>query len=223
MSQIAANLASLRAKIAAAATAAGRAPESIKLIAVSKTQAPEAIEKALNAGQTVFGENRVKEAKDKYELLRQKHPKLELHLIGHLQRNKAELAVTLFDVIQTLDRPKLAAGIKAAMKKTGRAPRLYIQVNIGNEPQKSGVTPNDLETLLKLCRSEYGLNIEGLMCIPPHGVDPAPHFRLLKELADRHALPRISMGMSADFEAAIKCGATEVRVGTAIFGERKKA
>lgn len=220
MKDIHTNLDNLTKKIAAAAKAAGRDPSGVKLIAVSKFQPVEAVEAARNAGQTCFGENRVQEAKGKYASLRAQHPSLELHLIGPLQTNKAEEAVKLFDVIQTLDRPRLAAALAAAMKKSGKTPRLYVEVNIGHEPQKSGVLPEDLDNFLKQCREDYGLKVEGLMCIPPFEDDPSPHFRHLKQLADRHHLKHISMGMSADFEQAIACGATEVRIGTAIFGER---
>jgi PLP dependent protein len=235
---IADNLAALKSRIAVAAKAAGRDPASIKLIAVSKTQPIEAVKAALTAGQKVFGENRVQEAKTKYSSFTSRTPpvrrslgeggsleprasSLELHLIGPLQTNKAEEAVKLFDVIQTLDRPKLAAALSAAMKKTSRSPRLYVEINIGSEPQKSGIPPEALENFLNLCRAKHSLKIEGLMCIPPQNVDPALYFQRLKQLADRHGLPHISIGMSADFEEAIRCGATEIRIGTAIFGERK--
>ncbi|MDD5587433.1 MAG: YggS family pyridoxal phosphate-dependent enzyme [Alphaproteobacteria bacterium] len=221
MASISANLEALRHRIAAAAKAAGRDPSGVRLIAVSKFQPLEAVKAALAAGQTCFGENRVQEAKGKFVVLRAEHPELELHLIGPLQTNKAGEAVRLFDVIQTLDRPQLAAALTAAIKKTGKTPRLYVEVNTGDEPQKSGVLPEVLDGFLGLCRGEHGLKIEGLMCIPPVTDNPEPHFRLLKQMADKHGLPHISMGMSADFEAAIRCGATEVRVGTAVFGERK--
>jgi PLP dependent protein len=223
MTSISANLEATLQKIAAAAKAAGREASGVKLIAVSKLQPLEAVKAALAAGQACFGENRVQEAKGKFEGLRSVHPELELHLIGPLQTNKAEDAVRLFDVIQTLDRPRLAAALAAAIKKIGRTPVLYVEVNTGDEPQKAGVLPEALNAFLSLCRTSYGLNIEGLMCIPPLTDDPEPHFRLLKRLADEHGLPHISMGMSADFEAAIRCGATEVRTGTAVFGERKSS
>jgi hypothetical protein len=221
MNSIAANLSSLRQNIAAAANSAGRDPSSIKLIAVSKTKPLEAVQEALATGQTVFGENYMQEAKAKFADLKQKHVGLELHLIGPLQTNKAEEAVKLFDAIQTLDRPKLASALALAMRKTGRTPRLYVEVNTGNEPQKAGVLPEGLDSFLRLCRTDYGLSVSGLMCIPPLTDDPVPHFKLLKQLVDRTGLKNISMGMSADYEAAIRAGATEVRVGTAIFGERK--
>lgn len=222
MTDIAANLARIKKEIANVATTAGRAPDSVKLIAVSKFQPLEAVRAALMAGQTCFGENRVQEAKTKYALLRQTYPGLECHLIGPLQTNKAIEAVRLFDVIQTLDRPKLAAALADAMRKEGKTPRLYIEVNIGNEPQKAGIAPEKLSDFRRMCRNEYGLTIEGLMCIPPESEDPAPHFRRLKQLADEHGLPHISMGMSADFQQAITCGATEVRIGTAVFRARHK-
>ena len=170
------------------------------------------------AGQYCFGENRVQEAAEKFAALRT--PELELHLIGPLQTNKAEAAVRLFDVIQTLDRAKLAAALAKAIQKTGCHPRLYVEINSGREAQKAGIAPEALDDFLHLCRDVYALTVTGLMCIPPQTDDPVPHFRLLKGLADRHALPHISMGMSADFSQAIACGATEVRIGTAIFGAR---
>jgi pyridoxal phosphate enzyme (YggS family) len=221
MTDISANLEALRQKIAAAAKVAGRDPAGVKLVAVSKFQPVEAVRAALAAGQTCFGENRVQEARAKYEGLRDEYPALELHLIGPLQTNKAAEAVRLFDVIETLDRPKLAAALAAAMKKERCSARLYVEVNTGNEPQKSGVAPEALGDFLRLCREEYGLSIKGLMCIPPEADDAAPHFQLLKRLADENGLPYVSMGMSADYESAIRCGATEIRVGTAVFGERK--
>lgn len=218
---ISANLAGLREKINLSAISSHRAPASVKLIAVSKRHPSEVIEAAIDAGQTCFGENRVQEAETKFKELRQKHPELELHLIGQLQTNKAETAVNLFNVIQTLDRPNLAEAIAKAIRKTGKTPKLYIEVNIGNEPQKSGIAPESLEEFLSQCLSSYGLAISGLMCIPPQSEAPTPHFQRLKLLADRFGLTNISMGMSDDFESAIDSGATEVRIGTAIFGERK--
>jgi len=220
---IAANLALIRRKMAEAALKTGRNPEEIKLIAVSKTFPAQAVRAAIASGQTCFGENRVQEAKAKYHDLRREFPSLELHLIGPLQTNKAMDAVRLFDVIQTLDRPKLAAAVAAAIGKEGKTPRLYAEINTGKEPQKAGVAPEELCGFLRLCREEHGLKIEGLMCIPPEAEDPEPHFRLLKRLADENGLARISMGMSADFETAIACGATEVRLGTAVFGKRGQA
>jgi len=192
-----------------------------ELIAVSKGQPPAAIEAALKAGQLAFGENRVQEAKTKFALLRPHWPDLRLHMIGPLQTNKAEDAVLLFDVIETLDRPRLADALARAIKKLNRAPALYIEVNIGNEPQKAGIEPDGLGVFLAYCRTECGLTVTGLMAIPPQAEDTAPYFTKLKTLADAHGLPHISMGMSADFEAAIRCGATEVRVGSALFGPRQ--
>jgi len=210
MSSIASNIAEVRQRLGNA-----------KLIAVSKTQGIEAVREALAAGQRAFGENRVQEAQKKFSPLRAEYPDIELHLIGPLQTNKAQDAVECFDVIQTLDRPALADALAKAMRKTGRKPRLYIEVNIGNEAQKSGIAPDKLDDFFGYCRDKCGLSISGLMCIPPQGDDPRPHFLRLHELATRLSLPHISMGMSADYEIAIACGATEVRVGTAIFGSRK--
>ena len=219
MSFIAANLDAVRLKIVQAERAAGRA-DSVKLIAVSKFHPLEAVKEAVAAGQMFFGENRVQEAAEKFPAIREACPALELHLIGPLQTNKAESAVRLFDVIQTLDRVSLAAALAKALKKTGRTPRLYIEVNVGAEAQKAGIVVDDVPRFLAVCRDEYGLTVSGLMCIPPVGEDPVPHFQTLKRLADQHKLFHVSMGMSGDFDAAIFCGATEVRVGTAIFGHR---
>lgn len=220
MKDVQKNLSQLRDTIQKAAIACGRAPEGIDLIAVSKTQPLSLIMDALAAGQRHFGENRVQEAQQKFPALRQDFPDICLHLIGALQTNKAEAAVELFDVIETLDRPKLAAAIAAAMRKTGRQPRLYVEVNIGEEPQKAGILPDALPEFLMECRDRHGLPISGLMCIPPQNLDPTPYFTHLVRLADQHALPHRSMGMSNDYKTAITCGATAVRVGTAIFGVR---
>ncbi|MDR3423557.1 MAG: YggS family pyridoxal phosphate-dependent enzyme [Alphaproteobacteria bacterium] len=209
MSSIAANLAALRAR-------AGNAT----LIAVSKTHGITAVREALAAGQRVFGENRVQEAQGKFPDLRRTYPDIELHLIGTLQSNKAQAAVALFDVIQTLDRPALAEALAQAIQKTGRRPRIYIEVNIGNEPQKAGIAPDQTESFLASCR-QIGLQISGLMCIPPQGQDPTPYFLRTHELQERLALPHLSMGMSQDFKIALACGATEIRIGTAIFGARE--
>ncbi len=192
----------------------------VTLIAVSKTQSIEAIREALLAGQRIFGENRVQEAQRKFSALRAEFPDIELHLIGPLQTNKAQNAVEVFDVIHTLDRPALAEALAKAMRKTARKPRLYIEVNIGNEPQKSGVTPDKLDELLSFCKNSCGLSISGLMCLPPKAENPSAYFQNLRALADRLSLPHVSMGMSDDYETALECGATEVRIGTAIFGER---
>jgi pyridoxal phosphate enzyme (YggS family) len=206
--------------MAAAAGAMGRDVAAIRLIAVSKGQSTDDVKEALKAGQRCFGENRVQEAEAKFGPLRALYSDLELHLVGPLQTNKAEAAVQLFDVIETLDRPKLAQELAKAITKTGRTPRLSIEINSGNEPQKAGIAPAALGDFLAFCNQGCGLSVTGLMCIPPHTTDPEPYFRELKTLADQHGLSHISMGMSADFETAIRCGATEVRVGTALFGAR---
>jgi len=220
MDEIARNLQKIRQRIKTAAESAGRDPDTVRLIAVSKGKTESDVRAAIKAGHRLFGENRVQEAKGKYELLRKICPELELHLIGPLQSNKAEEAVRLFDVIETLDRPRLAEALAAAIKKTGQAPRFYIEVNLGAEPQKAGIAPEELAQFLRFCRVTCGLEVEGLMCIPPKENDAAPHFQRLRELALQHGLVHLSMGMSDDFDSAIKCGATEVRIGTAIFGAR---
>lgn len=220
MSLISDNLKMIRQKMAVAAQTVGRDPATIDLIAVSKMQDEVAVRAAMKAGQNLFGENRVQEAQNKFLKLRPLHEPLKLHLIGPLQTNKADSAVKLFDTIHTLDRPNLADALAKAIRKIGRSPQLYIEVNIGAEPQKAGVTPKDFDIFLKYCRESCNLKIEGLMCIPPQGQNPEPYFRDLKNLADRAKLSRLSMGMSADYEMAIRCGATEVRIGSALFGER---
>lgn len=217
---IAANLAAIRARIAEACIRANRAPEEVTLVAVSKTHPQEAVVAALAAGQAVFGENRVQEAEAKFPPLRAAHPAMRLHIIGGLQTNKARDAVAVADVIESIDRPRLAAAIAAAMAKEGRRPDCLVQVNTGDEAQKSGVPRTEADAFIRAARDEYGLPVTGLMCIPPVETDPRPHFALLREMAARHGLPVLSMGMSADFEAAIAEGATLVRVGTAIFGHR---
>jgi len=194
--------------------------DTATLIAVSKTRSVDEIRQALIAGQRVFGENRVQEAQAKFPQLRVEYPDIELHLIGPLQTNKADEAVHLFDVIQTLDRPKLAEKLAAAISKVGRTPRLYVEINIGKEPQKTGIAPDELGEFLTFCCDRCGLQISGLMCIPPQSQDPTMFFRRMKQLADKHHLPHLSLGMSADYQEALKCGATEVRIGTAIFGTR---
>jgi pyridoxal phosphate enzyme (YggS family) len=217
---IAANLAEIRRRIAAAAGSCGRQADDIALVAVSKTHAPDAIEAAIAAGQTLFGENRVQEAQAKFPALRQRHPGLRLHLIGPLQTNKVREAVALFDAIETVDREKLARGLAAEMARSGRRPDCLVQVNIGREPQKAGVLPDDLDALVVLCRDRLALPLVGLMAIPPVDEPAAPYFASLAEMARRHRLPALSMGMSGDFEIAIRSGATLVRVGTAVFGPR---
>lgn len=220
---IAARLNAVRERIGAAALSAGRDPRSVALVAVSKTHGIRAVRQALVAGQRIFGENRVQEAASKFPQLKAEFPDLTLHLIGPLQTNKLKDAVALFDVIETVDRPKLAEKLAEEMQRTGRRPRCYIQVNIGNEPQKAGVTPHDVSALLALSRDDYRLPVVGLMCIPPAGQDPAPYFTQMAALAKQHHLPILSQGMSGDYPAAIAAGATHVRVGTAIFGNRPPA
>jgi len=212
-------LADIRDRMAKAARLADRKPEETRLIAVSKTFGPEAIEPLLAAGQRLFGENRVQEAQAKWPALREKYPDVELHLVGQLQSNKAVDAVTLFDVIHSLDRSSLAQALARAMEKTGKRPACYVQVNIGQEDQKGGVALDALPALLEETRA-LNLPVVGLMCVPPVDKEPAPYFALLAKLARRHGLPRLSMGMSGDFETAITLGATEVRIGTALFGAR---
>ena len=220
MTDITANLALIRERIAEATARANRPADAVTLVAVSETHPAEAVAEALEAGQTVFGENRVQEAAGKFPALRSAWPALRLHVIGGLQTNKARDAVRLADVIESLDRPKLAAALAEAMAKEGRCPELLVQVNTGDEPQKAGIPRAEAEGFLRACREEWDLPVRGLMCIPPAAEDPRPHFLHLAELAARHALPVLSMGMSGDFEAAIACGATHVRVGSAIFGSR---
>ena len=206
--------------IATAAQAAGRDAGDITLIAVSKTfEGPEIIP-VIEAGQRIFGENRVQEAKSKWPALRMRWPEVELHLIGPLQSNKAAEAVQLFDAIHTVDRPKIAEAIAKEMKKQEKSLQLFVQVNTGREPQKAGIDPDEADAFLKTCREIHGLEIEGLMCIPPADEDPAPHFALLADIAERNGLKGLSMGMSGDYAAAIAGGATHVRVGSAIFGSR---
>lgn len=215
-----ARLDAVKTRVAAAAVAAGREAQDISLVAVSKTFDEEAIQPLLEAGQRVFGENRVQEAARKWPALREQYTNIELHLIGPLQSNKLDDALVLFDVFHTLDRPKLAAALVKARDKGITLPRLFVQVNTGEEPQKAGIAPQDLESFLGRCRDEWALDIEGLMCIPPADEEPALHFALLEKLAQRHGLAKLSMGMSGDFETAIQFGATHVRVGSALFGER---
>jgi pyridoxal phosphate enzyme (YggS family) len=213
------NLRRVQDRIANAAIAAGRKPEDITLVAVSKTKPVEAIVSALAAGQTVFGENRVQEAAGKFPALRQGH-NFSLHLIGGLQTNKARDAVRIADVIESLDRPKLADAIAAAIAREGRTPSLLIEVNTGSEPRKSGIDRDRADDFIEACKARFGAALAGLMCVPPLHEDPRRHFTWLAERAARHGLATLSMGMSADFEVAIACGATCVRVGSAIFGAR---
>ncbi len=217
---ITANLAAVRVRIAAAARLAGRDPGAITLIAVSKFHPAESVQPALAAGQRDFGENRVQEAAGKWPPQRARWPDYKLHLIGPLQTNKVREAVALFDVIHTLDREKLARRVADEIAASGKSPALFIQVNTGDEPQKAGVSPRDTDHFIAQCRDELGLNISGLMCIPPAEENAALHFALLAEIAARNGLAQLSMGMSDDFEIAIAHGATHVRVGSAIFGAR---
>jgi pyridoxal phosphate enzyme (YggS family) len=213
-------LATVKQRITDAAREAGRDAASVTLVAVSKTHDADTIRPALAAGQRVFGENRVQEAKGKWPELKEAFPGIELHLIGPLQTNKVREAVALFDVIETVDRPKLARALADEMERTGRVVPCLIQVNTGLETQKAGLHPDSIDSMLKLCRDEYKLPVVGLMCIPPVDEDPEPHFRMLAEAAARNGLAVVSMGMSGDFAAAIRLGATHVRVGSAIFGAR---
>ena len=220
---IAANLASVRDRIARAARSAGRDPAGVTLVAISKTQPPERIGAVLAAGQRVFGENRVQEAAAKWPALREAWPGLELHLVGPLQTNKVKEAVALFDAIESVDRPKLAQALAAEMTRSGRRPACYIQVNTGEEPQKAGIEPGAADAFIRLCRADLALPVVGLMCIPPVDEEPSLHFALLAEIGRRNGLSQLSMGMSGDYETAVGFGATHVRVGTAIFGERAAA
>ena len=219
-SNVAANLRQVKDRIAAAAQRAGRAPDSVQLVAVSKTHPAEAVTAALAAGQLLFGENRVQEAQGKFPDLRASHPTMRLHIIGGLQTNKARDAVKVADVIESLDRPRLADAIADAIQREGRAPDLLVQVNVGDEPQKAGIPTAEADAFIAACKTRFGTALTGLMCIPPAEGDPAPHFDWLAACAQRHGLAILSMGMSGDFETAIAHGATHVRVGTAIFGHR---
>ncbi len=220
MSDTVTRLEAIRASVARAARDFGRKPETVMLIAVSKTKPAEQIAEALEAGQRVFGENYVQEAKAKWPALKVRFPDAEVHMIGPLQSNKAREAVELFDAIHSLDRESLAKELAREIAKLGKAPRLFVQVNTGEEPQKGGIRPGEVDAFLTRCREVHGLAIEGLMCIPPAEDAPSPHFALLAKIAARNGLRGLSMGMSADYEAAIQLGATYVRVGSAIFGER---
>lgn len=215
-----AHLAEIKQRIATAAKDAGRKPEAVTLVCVTKTFGPEAILPVLEAGERHFGENKVQEAEAKWPALKARFPDIELHLIGPLQSNKAREAVECFDVIETLDRPKLAAALAKEIVRAKKQPKLYVQVNTGAEPQKAGVLPQDADQFIASCWKEHGLTISGLMCIPPVEEQASPHFALLSTIAKRNGIAILSMGMSADFELAIQLGATHVRVGSAIFGKR---
>jgi PLP dependent protein len=220
---VAMRLTNVRAQIAAAARQTGRAVDSVTLVAISKMHPASAIEAALAAGQRNFGENRVQEAQAKFPALKARYPDLRLHLVGPLQTNKARDAVRLFDVIHTLDRPRLADALTRAMEQEGRRPALLVEVNIGSEPQKAGIAPAAADAFIAECRNRWHPAPAGLMCIPPANADPGPYFAALADLARRNGLPELSMGMSADFAIAVAHGATLVRVGTAIFGLRPPA
>jgi hypothetical protein len=213
-------LETVRTEIVRACRDAGRDPAEVELVAVSKTFAAEVIEPVIDAGQRVFGENRVQEAKGKWPALIARNPDVKLHLIGPLQSNKAKEAVALFDAIHSVDRASLCEALAKEIERQGRSPLLFTQINTGAEPQKAGVLPQDADEFLKACRDSYGLNIAGLMCIPPVEDAPGPHFALTAKIAKRNGLKLLSMGMSADFDTAIALGATHVRVGSAIFGGR---
>jgi PLP dependent protein len=220
MNDAARNLHIVQERIAAAAREGGRPEGEITLVAVSKTFTADAIRPVIEAGHRVFGENRVQEAQGKWPALKEAFPGIELHLIGPLQSNKAKEAVALFDVIETVDREKIAAALAAEMAKQGRRPRLYVQVNTGLEPQKAGIDPRETVAFVARCREVHGLGIEGLMGIPPLDENPGPHFALLEKLAREAGVEKLSMGMSGDYETAVHFGATSVRVGSAIFGSR---
>jgi pyridoxal phosphate enzyme (YggS family) len=213
-------LAEVRRRIVEAARAGGRDPAAVTLVAVSKTHDADRVRELLQAGQRVFGENRVQEAEEKFPALKAEYPDLELHLIGPLQTNKAREAVALFDVIQSVDRERLAMTLAKEMARVGRRPGCFVQVNTGEEPQKAGVMPAEVDSFVAACRDTHKLPIVGLMCIPPVDEEATLHFALLAKMAARNGLPQVSMGMSADYESAVRLGATHVRVGTALFGDR---
>ncbi len=213
-------LALVRARIARAARDAERDPQAVTLVCVSKTFGPQDITPVIGVGERVFGENRVKEALEKWPPLTASHPGLELHLVGPLQSNKARDAVALFDVIETVDREKIAKALAGEIQRTARHPRLYVQINTGAEPQKAGVLPKEADRFIASCRKTFGLEISGVMCIPPIDDQASPHFAMLNQIAARNGLRELSMGMSADFALAIQLGATHVRIGSAIFGAR---
>ena len=220
MSEGADHLAEVTRRIAEAARAAGRDPGQVTLVAVSKTHGADRVRELLAAGQRVFGENRVQEAEEKYPALKAEYPDLQLHLIGPLQTNKARDAVALIDVIESVDRERLAVTLAKEMARTGRRPECFIQVNTGEEAQKAGVLPVELDAFVMACRDTHKLPVVGLMCIPPVDEEPALHFALLVKMAARNGLAKVSMGMSADYEIAVRLGATHVRVGSALFGAR---
>ena len=218
---VAASLAAVREAIAAAAKKAGRAPHDVTLVAISKNHREDRIRPALEAGHRIFGENRVQEAHAKWPALKDRYPGVELHLVGPLQTNKVRQALGMFDVIETLDRPKLARTLAREMARIERQTPCYIQINTGEEPQKAGVMPGEAGDFISLCRDQLALTVAGLMCIPPIDEEPALHFALLAEIAGRHGIDGLSMGMSADFECAVALGASHVRIGTSIFGEQR--
>jgi PLP dependent protein len=217
---VAGNLRAVRARIVAAAEAVGRDPAGITLVAVSKAQPDARVRAALAAGQRVFGENYVQEAKARWPALCARHQGVRLHMIGPIQTNKAKDVVGLFDVIETVDRAKLARALAKEMDRLDRRPPCFIEVNTGEEPQKAGVWPAEADVLIRECRDDLGLSVAGLMAIPPEGEEPSLHFALLADIARRNGLDQLSMGMSADYEIAVQFGATHVRVGSAIFGAR---
>lgn len=220
MERVSKELLNVQQEIAAAAATTGRAADSVRLVAITKTVPASVIEEAIEAGQRIFGENRVQEAQAKWPVLKERYPDIELHLVGPLQSNKAREAVALFDVIETVDRPKIARILAEEMMRQGKHPGLFVQVNTGKEPQKAGIAPNETEDFVMLCRDTYKLTIDGLMCIPPLDEEPAMHFARLAKLAEQLGIRDLSMGMSTDFARAVQFGATYVRVGTAIFGAR---
>jgi pyridoxal phosphate enzyme (YggS family) len=220
IARIGARLEEARARIEEVRREAPLAAPSVTIVAVSKGQPASRVHAALKAGHKVFAENRVQEAVAKWTEIRARHPEVELHLIGPLQTNKVREAVALFDVIETVDRPRLAAALAREMAARGRRPDCLVQVNTGNEPQKAGVAPEAADAFLESCRREHGLPVTGVMCIPPVDEEPSLHFALLRKIAQRHGLPVLSMGMSTDYETAVRFGATQVRIGTAIFGPR---